>query len=185
MGKNKVILALVGQSGSGKTTLGLLLSEKLGYNWISSYTTRPRRKNETYGVEHKFVNEFVMPPKSEMVAYAFFGGYHYWTTFSQFEYDVPNVYVIDEDALVEMEKLLYQKGGYEIIKVYVKRDAVNEDVDDERKKRDEQRNKLPECYYDYVIDNSGSLDETFKCFKMRVHPHVEFANSIMPKTQFS
>ena len=172
MGRDKIIIALVGKSGSGKTTLGILLSERLGYNWISSYTTRPKRDGETYGIEHKFVDESKMPSKDRMVAYALFGGYHYWTTFDQFEYDVPNVYVIDEDALVEMEKKLMEKGGYEVIKVYVKRDVVNEDVDDERKKRDEQRTTLPDCYYDYVIDNSGTIEDSFDDFKINVHPNI-------------
>ena len=69
MGRDKIIIALVGKSGSGKTTLGILLSERLGYNWISSYTTRPKRDGETYGIEHKFVDESKMPSKDRMVAY--------------------------------------------------------------------------------------------------------------------
>jgi len=185
MGKKKLIVALVGQSGSGKTTLGLLLCKELGYNWISSYTTRPRRKNETYGLEHKFVSESDMPPREDMVAYALFGGYHYWTTFDQFEYDIPNVYVIDEDALVEMEKKLLDKGGYTVIRVYVKRDVVNEDVDEERRLRDEQRTKLPECYYDYVVDNSKSLDESMDYIKREIHPHVDFLLGLTKSYQCS
>lgn len=173
MEKTKIILALVGQSGSGKTTLGLMLSQKLGYNWISSYTTRPKRETETHGIEHRFVKDSDIPSKDDMVAYALFGGYHYWTTFDQFEYDTPNVYVIDEDALIEMEKKLLEKGGYEIVKVYVKRDNVNEDVDEERKNRDVQRTKLPECYYDFVINNNGSIDESFDTLKRLVHPYIE------------
>ena len=48
-----IIVALVGPSGCGKTTLGKYLKD-MGFNWISSYTTRPMREGETDGVEHKF-----------------------------------------------------------------------------------------------------------------------------------
>lgn len=154
-----IIIAIVGASGSGKTTLGRYISEKCGYKWISSYTTRPMREGEVNGVDHTFVSESTMPCKEKMIAYTNFGGYHYWTTFDQFVNDNPNVYIIDEDGLVEMERLIHSEefGEYGILRVYVERENI--DVDADRMKRDDGRNELPPFYYDLIITNSGSLDE--------------------------
>ena len=70
------IVAIVGASGSGKTQL-TLYAQRFGYPVICSYTTRPMREGETNGVEHIFVTEDKMPTKDNMLAYTFFGGYHY------------------------------------------------------------------------------------------------------------
>lgn len=157
--ENVIIVALVGPSGCGKTTLGKYLKER-GFNWVSSYTTRPMREGETDGVEHTFVSTCSMPPKEDMVAYAHFGGQHYWSTFSQFTSSCPNVYAIDEGALVEMERSLCSndkiRRKYSLIKCYIERKDI--DVDEERMKRDEGRCILPECYYDLVFHNDGDLD---------------------------
>ena len=154
-----IIIAIVGASGSGKTTLGRYISEKCGYNWISSYTTRPMREGEVNGVDHTFVSEDEMPGKEKMIAYTNFGGYHYWTTFDQFVKDKPNIYIIDEDGLVEMERLIRtgKFGEYDILRVYVERENIDVDID--RMKRDDDRNELPPFYYDLIISNIGSLDD--------------------------
>ena len=154
-----IIVALVGPSGCGKTTLGKYLKD-MGFNWISSYTTRPMREGETDGVEHKFVSTLSVPPKEDMVAYADFGGYQYWSTYSQFTSAYPNVYTIDEGALLELEKKLYFSNStdkkYCLIKCYI--DRKNIDVDEDRQKRDSCRINLPECYYDVVFHNDGDLN---------------------------
>ena len=78
-----LIIAIVGASGSGKTTLSKLLEEQCGIIPIVSYTTRPKRIEETNGVEHWFVSEDEMPARNLMLAYTVFGGYHYWATHAQ------------------------------------------------------------------------------------------------------
>ena len=153
----KLIIAIVGPSGSGKTTLGRYVSTHLGYNWICSYTTRPMRPEEVNGIDHQFVDVSEMPDKSKMMAYTLFGKYHYWTTFEQFN-ELPNVYIIDEKGLVEMEQMIISKElhNYDILKVYVKRKNI--DVDKDRINRDNERDVLPECYYDLVLENDSDLD---------------------------
>lgn len=155
----KVIICIVGPSGSGKTTMGRFLCEKTGYNWICSYTTRPMRDNEMDGVDHRFVDESCMPCKDAMMAYTLFGNYHYWTTFDQFDDNRPNVYIIDEKGVVEMERIIREKelDGYELLKVYVKRSNI--DVDEERIKRDDDRDLLPDEIYDLIIENNETLEK--------------------------
>lgn len=149
----KLIIAIVGQSGTGKTTLGRYLSEKFGYRWVSSYTTRKMRDGETDGIDHCFVDVSEMPERSEMMAYTLFGGNHYWTTIGQFG-DGANVYVIDEKGLLEMEDIA-KKNGANILSVYVRRNNI--DVDSERIARDNDRMVLDEDYYDIVLDNDADL----------------------------
>ncbi|MGL4991648.1 MAG: guanylate kinase [Sarcina sp.] len=56
MGK---IFCIMGKSSSGKDTIFRLLSEENNYGLkeVIGYTTRPKRKNETDGIEYYFVNE--------------------------------------------------------------------------------------------------------------------------------
>lgn len=153
----KLIIAMVGKSGSGKTTLGRYMAEHLGYNWICSYTTRPMREEEINGVDHRFVDESEMPGKDKMMAYTLFGGYHYWTTFDQFDDELPNIYIVDEKGLIEMESMLINNHKkYDVLKVYVDRENI--DVDENRKQRDDDREELPERYYDVVLKNDGDLN---------------------------
>jgi guanylate kinase len=150
----KIIVAIVGKSGSGKTVLSKQLKEKCGIPYICSYTTRPMRSGERDGVEHIFLpHDTTIPDKKDMLAYAYFGGYHYWALHDQIEDIV--TYVIDEKALVEMIDKFSDR--YDIIKVYVDRDYI--DVDDERMKRDDVRLCLDSTFYDIVINNNGTYDE--------------------------
>lgn len=152
----KLIIAIVGKSGTGKTTLGRYLSKHLHYNWICSYTTREMREGEIDGIDHKFVNESDMPDKKDMMAYTNFANNHYWTTFDQFDEILPNVYAIDEKGLIEMESMIVSNRlNYDLLKVFVDRKDI--DVDKDRQKRDEERESLPECYYDIVLRNDCDL----------------------------
>lgn len=47
----------MGKSACGKSTIEKELSSKLGYNRIVTYTTRPKRDNETDGVDYNFVSK--------------------------------------------------------------------------------------------------------------------------------
>ena len=152
------ILAIVGVSGSGKSTLSAHL-QKLGFIPIISFTTRPMREGETNGVEHWFVNEYDMPHKDKMLAYTFFGGYHYWTTVYQIPIIGHASYIIDEKALVEMSERF--KDEICIIPVYIKRDNLS-DIERDRRNRDKGRLILPDKYYSAVIENNGTIEEFFE-----------------------
>lgn len=91
MANNKIIALVVGESGSGKTTVCQKLTEKYGLKQVNSYTTRPRRPGETDG--HIFIAESEMPDRSEMCAYTYYNGNHYFATHKQV--DAADLYVVD------------------------------------------------------------------------------------------
>lgn len=149
----KTIVAIIGASGSGKTQLSLY-ANKFGYPVICSYTTRPMREGETNGVEHIFVTEDQMPSKDKMLAYTFFGGYHYWSEKSQVDDNLPTLYVIDEKGLVDLKSKY--KDEYNIFCVYVTR--PNNDVDKKRQERDNDRIKIDPADIDMeIVNNYNSL----------------------------
>lgn len=156
----KKILAIVGSSGSGKTTLSEYL-RTIEIEPLVSFTTRPMRDGEMNGMEHHFVKGDVMPmDRREMLAYAHFGDYDYWTTPQQIEELGDRIsYVIDEKALVEMTERFRDK--YDIIPIYVKRDNLT-DIERHRRNRDKDRLILPDKYYAAVIENNGTLEEFLK-----------------------
>lgn len=154
----RVMIALVGSSGAGKTYASLLMQRLYGWKAIVSYTTRRKRDDETNGVEHWFVGKKKMPPRERMCAYTFFGGHHYWTTWEQI-YDnlFPFVYVIDEKGLLDL-KARTLPMPLPIITVKIERSGAD-GVDEERKRRDGDRIRLADGYYDYIVENDGTLEE--------------------------
>lgn len=135
-----VVVAVVGESGSGKTSLSLEL-EKYDIPAVVSYTTRKMREGEVNGREHWFVDESDMPDKSDMMAYTFFGGNHYWTDIRDLEGKKVLTYVIDESGLLDLYELKKQ-GKIDLVYVYVKRE--DNPTEQERKDRDECRKEAQE-----------------------------------------
>lgn len=155
----KHIIAVVGMSGSGKTTMTQHIEKTLGIPAIVSYTTRPMREGETDGIEHWFVKPGQMPPLHTMLAYAYFGGNHYWTTHDQIPEDKPCTYVIDEKALMRMKANFGDQ--YKISAIFVQRDEKGlEEIDEARRLRDKDRMMyMEEVQYDAAIVNTGTLEE--------------------------
>ncbi|MDD6104103.1 MAG: guanylate kinase [Bacteroidales bacterium] len=157
----RTIIAIVGPSGCGKTTLANYLCQHHNIPTIISYTTRPMRPGEQDGVEHLFVTEEQMPSKDVMLAYTQFGGHHYWANKAQVPQYRPCTYIIDERALVEMQRKFQLE--FRIIPIYIRRDVKNLiDIDEERQKRDEERVRLADHFYSAIIVNNGSLEDFFK-----------------------
>ena len=172
METKKHIIAIVGESGSGKTLASQLLTGP-GCKTIVSYTTRPMREGEINGVDHWFVDNKQLPEKEEICAYTLYGGYHYWTTWSQFQewHKYYFAYVIDEKGLVDlMNKPLSLM--FDIIPIKIVR-PNKDDIDRSRKDRDIKRISLPDVIYDFIINNDGTLEE----FKNKVkHVFNEIKN---------
>lgn len=154
----KNIIAIVGDSGSGKTTASWYLQEKFGWNTIVSFTTRPKRIGEKNGRDHWFVKKSNIPSCDKMCAYTIFGGYEYWTEWNQFQTLFNSVYVIDEKGLADLMSKEQTPFPFHLITIKIKRNN-REDIDKDRMERDKDRIMLPDDFYDYVIENNGSLDE--------------------------
>lgn len=146
---------MVGSSGSGKTTLSQHI-EKLGVKPLVSFTTRPMRVGEEQGREHWFVSKSEIPPSEHRLAYAFFGGHHYWTHTAQIREGGIYSYVIDEKALVTMIERFGK--SITIIPIYIIRKDLT-GIDMERLARDEGRIELPESFYNATIVNDGSVGD--------------------------
>lgn len=153
-----LIICIVGASGSGKTTASMMLQQQFGWNAIVSYTTRPMRKGEKNGRDHWFVKQDQIPLKNRMCAYTQFGGYEYWTEWSQFLTLFPCVYVIDEKGLVDLQSKQSSSFPFGLVTIKIKRDNL-EGIDEKRKERDNERIHIPDEVYDYVINNNGSMEE--------------------------
>ncbi len=108
------------------------------------------------GREHWFVNEDKMPAKETMLAYTYFGNAHYWTSKWQVPLRGICTYIIDEKALVEMQKKFSYR--FKIIPVYIRRNNLSE-IDQERKDRDMERIVLQDSEYAAIIENNGTLEE--------------------------
>jgi len=152
-----LIICIVGASGSGKTTASMILQQQFGWNAIVSYTTRPMREGEINGKDHWFVGKDKVPPQNKMCAYTKFGGYEYWTEWNQFLTLFPNVYVIDEKGLVNLQSKESTPFPITLVTIKIKRDNL-EEIDEKRRERDNERIHIPDELYDYVIDNNGTIE---------------------------
>lgn len=92
------LICIVGQTCSGKDSLVQKLIENHPdkFKAVCSYTDRPKRDNETEGVEHQFLTyeEFnKLIEEHELIAYTEISGRRYAATKDQLEYS--NIYIID------------------------------------------------------------------------------------------
>ena len=153
----QTIICIVGPSGSGKTTLAQFVEKELGIKTMVSYTTRPKRDNETNGIEHHFVSDNQVPDKQYQLAYTKFGGFQYWTDIRDIVEDSIVTYVIDEKGLMMLIEEWSDK--YNILSVLIKRDKdlLISMVGKDRVERDKHRVTIDESYYDVILQNNGEL----------------------------
>lgn len=166
----KTIYCIVGESGSGKDSLVKYTLEKykLPLKILVSYTDRPKRPNETNGVEHWFVgsSDFTeIKNNDEVVAYTRIGedGYRYMATRDNLEDS--DIYLIDPEGLKGFKANYGHK--YDIVTIYIDcpyKERYNRAVS----KRGDSPCKFAKRYndeqnmfkvfrqnrdYDYIIDN--------------------------------
>ena len=153
----QTIICIVGPSGCGKTTLAKFIEKELSIKTMVSYTTRPKRENETDGVDHYFVNDNQVPPKEFQLAYTKFGGYQYWTDIRDMVEGNAVTYVIDEKGLMMLIEEWSDK--YNVLSVFIKRDRelLIDMVGKDRVERDLHRVTIEESCYDVVLNNNGRL----------------------------
>lgn len=167
--KKQKIMCIIGGSGCGKTLASLHLKYHKGANVICSFTTRPPRETEVEGRDHHFID--IVPDKTELIAYAHFGGYYYYAT--KWQVSGPcTVYVIDEKGLENLRNDF--SDLYDIHTVLIKRDKKlrrKVGVSETRIRRDERR-KINDDDYDYVIVNNGKKTELFDCIE-RIYEEIK------------
>lgn len=152
------IMCIIGGSGCGKTLASLHLKYHKDANVICSFTTRPPRDTEVEGRDHHFID--IVPDRTELIAYAHFGGAYYYATKWQV-FGPCTVYVIDEKGLENLRKDF--GDVYDIHTVLIKRDKSlrrKSGIDETRLRRDERRD-LKDEDYDYVIENNGKKANLF------------------------
>ncbi len=152
-----VIICIVGASGSGKTLASLTIQEQFGWKAITSYTTRPMRKGEYNGLDHWFVSSDLVPSKERMCAYTKFNNYKYWATWDQFSETTPNLYVIDEKGLIDLQSKETTPFSFQLFTIKIKREDLSS-IDKERVDRDKEREQIPDEFYDYIVYNNDTLE---------------------------
>lgn len=154
------IIAIVGASGSGKTYFSQLLENELNVFAIVCYTTRPKRTDEIAGKDYYFIGRNQAYPFGDMLTHTKFGGYEYFTLREQVPPEGYCSYVVDESGVQALKRM--QGERYRIVSVLVRSSystLEGRGIDDERIFRDRTRKQLPEDFYDFIIDNDGTLAE--------------------------
>lgn len=121
-----IIICIVGASGSGKTHMSKFLYEGFGIPMVVSMTTRPKRRNEIDGIDHKFVSKETINKEKKsdnILAYTQFGDYEYCALHSDIKDKPICSYVIDEVGLEYIT--LHFSHLYTIIAIYVERSLEN------------------------------------------------------------
>ena len=172
---NKSLIFVIGKTSSGKDTIVNYIAEKYGIKPIVSYTTRPKRENETNGVEHEFITKDMMASILEnetMLAYVKFQKteYEYCTTLECIKDDVMT-YIIDPDGIRNFEKMGHDIDTYKIFvhlsEVTIKERAKNRgDAEEDIISRlASERSMFDYCLmnqdYDYIISTNQSKEDVF------------------------
>jgi guanylate kinase len=156
------MIVIVGESASGKSTIVKELN-KLGYNNIVTYTTRPPRNNEVNGIDYYFVTDFEYFNLKDSNFFAETGdyrGWHYGTPVKDCTDDKVNV--VTPSGLRQLKKYSYLN----IISFYIKvprRDRLikllqrDSDIEESYRRSVSDLGQFDgiEDEVDYIIDNAG------------------------------
>ena len=117
---SKKILALFGKAGAGKDTICKQLCSAFEINKLIRTTTRPKRDNETDGVEYNFesqesVTERILNADEDLLEIGVFNNWIYTTPLDQVK-DGWNITTCDVDAVNQM---LDNRNDIEIYPVYI------------------------------------------------------------------
>ena len=153
----KPLVLLLGRTGSGKDTI----ASYLPLTQLKSYTTRPRRPNETD--THIFTTEeFYEAHKSEIIAETTINNYHYFCT--QDQLSSSDLYIIDPNGQYQL-----QQKYPNIISIYISTPPhiraeralkCRHDDPDVFKSRNASENAQFTDYeqihaYDYIVENKN------------------------------
>ena len=178
--KKKTIITIIGRSGVGKDYISKRLSTILDYPLVVSHTTRPKRDNETNGVEHWFDSkeEFdTLMQNNTVIAYTKIGEYEYCALLEDIGDNA--IYIIDPHGIEYLKQNFKDQINLKIIYMYcdeyIRRARASTRSD--FKTKWEQRNKDEDAQFtefeanrkwNLLIDNSKAvLDMTAITKKVR------------------
>lgn len=175
------MIVVFGATRSGKDTVARYLVGKLGYKFIVSYTDRPIRDTEVNGREHLFISTEDMDKiyKSDTVTLKThivdpveslkdrnYRGYSYCT--KKEDLNDKTVAILDYNGIVELAKSDIEFKTILVTSPYkVRKDrALSTNIDlktFEKRCKDEYSQFVDNCkrYADFVVDNSGTLEELY------------------------
>ena len=176
----KTIICIVGRTSSGKDYISKRLSTILNYPLVVSHTTRPKRDNETNGVEHWFDSkeEFDdLMQNNTVIAYTKIGEYEYCALLEDIGDNA--IYIIDPHGIEYLKQNFKNQINLKIIYMYcdeyIRRARASTRSD--FKTKWEQRNKDEDAQFtefeanrkwNLLIDNSKAvLDMTAITKKVR------------------
>lgn len=155
-----IIIAISGASGAGKTTLTRFLQREFNIPAIVSSTTRPRRSDETEGVDYFFIAPKTRPKLSDMLTYTRFGGYAYFSLRKQLPRTGFCSYVVEENGIRSLKSKAGEEYGLFSVTVQCKLEIrIARGVDPARIERDRNRKNLGYEWVDYALFNNGTLRE--------------------------
>lgn len=183
MNKRKKLYCVCGMTASGKDSLvnNLVNDYPDKLKTICSYTTRPKRDNETEGKEHYFVskvefNQLMKANPDNILAYTKIcseenpDGYEYMALDNELE--TANVYIIDPKGIKYLKEKYSDRYNIVVIYIHAKYEQRRErarlsrsDFEKEFDKRVESENEQFETFiknreYDYIVFNSdGSYSD--------------------------
>lgn len=146
------IVFLTGMSGTGKTAIAKELCKNDKYNYINSFTDRPKRESYEFG--HEFVDTDFMDVILDteiVVAYSKIDKYRYCSLKYQFDENKINVYVADVNGINDTLNFFPQA---DIMSILIRRNKV--DADCVRINRDvcvPHRGDV-----DFLINNNSSIE---------------------------
>lgn len=145
------ILLLSGVSGAGKTRIGIELCKDPRFYFIKSFTDRPRRPGATNN-DHEYISKIFMKfmLSYDVVASTTINGYHYCSTFRQFDPKKINVYVVDKKGIDDVSQSFEDA---QIFSVLVVRDNIN--IGQSRKNRNIIIPDMEEV--DFVLENNVNV----------------------------
>ena len=130
------VICIIGKSGVGKDTLAKeLMNSNNKFHFVKSYTTREVRKNDSEDMKtHTFVSEKFRNETKEEILAEYINeqkGYCSWVDKTLFDKDKINLFVIDIDAFIKLNK----RKDMDIRVVYLQLSEI------ERERRYKNRNK--------------------------------------------
>ena len=113
-----MLIVLAGKLASGKTTTRDILVEKLKFNPILTYTTRPKRKNERDGIDYYFISEQYFTELQQSGKFIETSSYtqddviyRYGSSLAKYDWqDVYNIIILNPDGIYAIAEYAKQVG---------------------------------------------------------------------------